>query len=405
MEAVPAAPLDGLREPVTDEGRKVRDIVREHLPALAEESTANDRDGTFPTHLIERLRRDGVLGATVPVRNGGLGMTSMHDIALVLGDLAKADAGVALALHMQFSRGLTLTYEQDHGASESRALARDLLSQMASGDAIICGAVKDVGPPTTLHRTSDGYLLTGRKTLVSMACMATHFAVASQLPAADGEPARMAASIIDRDCPGLTVMDNWNGMGMRSSGSVDIVFADCPIPTSRILPRGTLGERNDAALAGQTVSSITMLGIYFALSEAARSIAINTIRRKDQVKPGARAVIARMDERLYLLRVAVTAALHNADRRSADLSGDLGARGRSMMTQFQYAKMAANRFAVEIVDDALLLVGGAGYSESNPLSRLYRDVRAGGFMHPFNYVDGVDYLSTTALEEGSHEGP
>ncbi|MGP4102133.1 acyl-CoA dehydrogenase family protein [Nonomuraea sp. KM90] len=386
-----------LRAPVTPEGRRLLSLLRPHLPVLEREAEAHDRAARLPAHLFAQLGKDGVLGATVPAGHGGLGVTSMHDVAVALGEVAKADAGVALALHMQFSRGLTLTYEWRHGPPRSRALADDLLRQMAAGEAVVCGAVKDVGQPTTLTRADgDGYTLTGRKTLVSMAPIATHFVISAQVRE-NGDPVRLAAPVVPRDSAGLTVEDNWDGMGMRSSGSVDITFDAVPVPESHVLPRGALGEPDDAALAGQTVSSITMLGIYTALAEAARELTVAHVRKRGRAAPAVLTKIAEIDIRLYALRCAVAAALDNADRLSEDHSGDPAERGRAMMTPFQYAKLLVNRHAVDVVDDCLSVVGGAAYTGSHPLSRLYRDVRAGGFMHPYNYAGGVDYLSGQAL--------
>ncbi|MFG3496460.1 acyl-CoA dehydrogenase family protein [Streptomyces sp. NPDC047928] len=400
MPEEPTSPAgNGSHTPVTPAGRRLLDLLRRHTPAIAEESRENDRTATFPAHLFEAMRKDGVLGATVPEGFGGLGVRSMYDIALALGEVAKADAGVALALHMQFSRGLTLDYEWRHGDPPARTLADGLLRRMGAGDAVVCGAVKDAGRTTVLTRTEDGdYRLDGRKTLVSMAGIATHFVVSARLPGADGEPVRLAAPVVDRSTPGLTVLDDWDGMGMRSSGSVDIVFDGCRVPAASVLRRGLLGRRDDAALAGQTVSSIAMLGIYLGIAEAARDIAVATLRRRGGPAPAAvRTIVAHTDARLYGLRAAVAAALTGADRLSDDLEGDLDARGRAMMLPFQYAKLLVNRDAVAIVDDCVTLVGGVAYSNAHPLSRMYRDVRAGGFMHPYNVVDGVDHLSDAAL--------
>lgn len=389
-----AIAVDGLRTPSTEAGRETLDRLRPHVPVLAAEAAANDRAAALPTHLVERMRKDGLLGATVPVEFGGLGLTSMHDVALVLGELAKADAGVALALHMQLSRGLTLCYEHQHGRPNARLLAEELLGRMGAGEAVVCGAVKDVGAATTLTESNESYTLSGRKTLVSMAEIATHFVVAARI---GGEPARAAAAVVPRSSVGVSVLDNWDGMGMRSSGSVDIVLEDVLLPQEHILDRGIAGEQDDTALAGQTVSSITMLGIYNALAEQARDIAVATMRKRGAAKPGALTLLAEIDTRVFAVRVAVAAALGNADRLADDLSGDLAERGRSMMTPFQCAKALSCRHVVDIVNDCLTIVGGAGYAGSHPLSRLYRDVRAGGFMHPFNFVDGVDYLTAEAL--------
>ncbi|MEU7181106.1 MULTISPECIES: acyl-CoA dehydrogenase family protein [Streptomyces] len=387
----------GLREPITTAGRRLLDLVLRLRPALEAESRENDRTAAFPAHLFDDMRKEGVLGAAVPDELGGLGVRSLHDVALALSEVAKADAGVALALHMQCSRGLTLTYEREHGAAPARSLADGLLRQMGAGEAVVCGAVKDVRTTTVLTPAKGGhYRLDGRKTLVSMAEIATHFVVSAQLHV-PGEPARLAAPVVPRTSPGLAVLDNWDGMGMRSSGSVDIVFEGCLVPGESVLPRGLLGERNDAALAGQTVSSIAMLGIYLGIAEAARDVTVATLKRRGDPPAAVRTVLATTDARLYALRTVAADALLTADRWSDDQGGDLDERGRAMMTPFQYAKMLVNRYAVEIVDDCMTLVGGAGYSNAHPLARMYRDVRAGGFMHPFNFTDGVEYLSDAAL--------
>ncbi|GAA2248352.1 putative acyl-CoA dehydrogenase YdbM [Streptomyces ruber] len=388
----------GLREPRTAAGQRLLDLMGRYRPALEAESRQNDREATLPVHLFDRMRKEGVLGATVPEELGGLGVRSLHDVALALAHVAGRDAGVALALHMQFSRGLTLDFEWRHGTPSTRPFAEDLLRQMGSGEAVVCGAVKDVRGTTVLTRAGSGsYRLDGRKTLVSMAGIATHYVVSARLEE-EGAPVRLAAPVIARTSPGLTVLDNWDGMGMRSSGSVDIVFDGCPVAEDRVLPRGVPGVRDDAALAGQTVSSIAMLGIYVGIADSARRIAVEELRRRGGTPPAAvRTTVAEIDARLFALHTAVASALATTDRLSDDLGGDLGARGRAMMTSFQYAKLLVNRHAVSVVDDCVTLVGGAAYSNSHPLARMYRDVRAGGFMHPYNFTDGVDYLSEAAL--------
>ncbi|MEU4836471.1 acyl-CoA dehydrogenase family protein [Streptosporangium sp. NPDC023615] len=390
-----------LLEPITPEGRELLRLIETHRPAIAEAAPGNDRNGTFPREVFEGLRKDGVLGATVPSVLGGLGVDRLHDVSLALLKVAEADASTALALHMQLSRALTLTYEWRTGPAHARALAERLLRGMGSGESVVPTGVKDIPRdrrPTTLTPADDGgWLLSGGKTLVSLAPIATDFAVYAQTRV-PGERPLSAMAVLTRDTPGLTVLDNWDGLGMRASGTVDILFEDCRIAPEDVVLRGPAGEQDLAMLAGQTVSSVTMLGIYTGIAQSAREIAVSAILRKGTADAAAaRTLVAGMDARLFTMRAAVAAALATSDRLSYDDTSDPQKRGPAMMTPFQCAKMMVNQMAPSIVFDAQTLIGGASFVASHPLARLYRDVRAGGFMQPYTFVDAVDYLSAQAL--------
>lgn len=382
---------------MTAEGSALLNLIADHLPVVREGAQEHDRSGAFPVETFATFSKNGVMGGTVPKDLGGLEVTSLHDVAVVLSRVAEADASTALALHAQFSRGLTFSYEWRHGTPAAQLLAERVLRRMAAGDPV-CGGVKDhPSRVTTLSPDgTGGWLLSGRTTMVTMAPIARQIIVIAQTRA-DGQPPMLVAPVLTPQTPGVTVLDNWDGIGMRASGSVDIIFDNCPVPDEDVLLRGPVGGHSDVALAGQTVSSITMLGIYVGIAQAAHDVVIATVGQAADLPSAMRTLVAEMEARLYALRAIVGAALADADIANADLRRDPAERGRQMMRPFQCAKLMVNRLAPAIVDDGLTLVGGASYSASHPLSRLYRDVRAGGFMQPYNYVDAVDFLSAQAL--------
>jgi alkylation response protein AidB-like acyl-CoA dehydrogenase len=185
---------------------------------------------------------------------------------------------------------------------------------------------------------------------------------------------------------------------MRASGTLDVAFDNCPVPAGDVLERGSVGAHSDAVLAGQAVSSIAMLGIYAGVAQAARDVAVSTVARRSAPPPAAsRTLFTDIEARLYALRATASAALVNVDELSSRHDMDPDERGRRMMTPFQCAKIIVNQLAAEVVDDCVTVVGGATYVAEHPLARMYRDVRAGQFMQPYTYVDGVDYLSAQAL--------
>ncbi|WP_421843157.1 acyl-CoA dehydrogenase family protein [Mycobacterium sp.] len=71
----------------------------------------------------------------------------------------------------------------------------------------------------------------------------------------------------------------------------------------------------------------------------------------------------------------------------------------AVLAELQKAKLYVTATAIDIVNDAMTVVGGAGYLNKHPISRLYRDVRAGQYMQPFSPIEGFEYLGKTAIGE------
>src|SRR5205085_5984033 len=85
---------------------------------------------------------------------------------------------------------------------------------------------------------------------------------------------------------------------------------------------------------------------------------------------------------------------HYADNPGRDATaGELG----ELFAEAQAAKAFVGEATTRIVDRALALSGGAGYTAASPLARAYRDVRAGEFMHPLGANRAHDYLGRLAL--------
>ena len=76
---------------------------------FAGRAAAHDRDGSYPHQSIDALRETGYLVAPVPLHLGGLGVSSVHDLVVASGRLARGDASVAIGVNMHLVVVLNLT--------------------------------------------------------------------------------------------------------------------------------------------------------------------------------------------------------------------------------------------------------------------------------------------------------
>jgi alkylation response protein AidB-like acyl-CoA dehydrogenase len=107
--------------------------------------------------------------------------------------------------------------------------------------------------------------------------------------------------------------------------------------------------------------------------------------------------IAEIDVDLMAMRSVLSRIALRADELVAAgemREGVLNAFGHDV----QCAKLVSDRAAVDAVDRALALSGGSGYLSSSPLSRLYRDVRAGAFMQPYSPNEAYEFIGRVSLD-------
>lgn len=116
-------------------------------------------------------------------------------------------------------------------------------------------------------------------------------------------------------------------------------------------------------------------------------------------RPAVRHLVAEMEIDLAAGRAMLERAAANADALLDAYPAAIPAEAlRPVVKDFQAAKHFVTRRAIEVVDHAMTLSGGSGYVSANPLSRLYRDVRAGPFMQPFSPIEALDLIGKIALD-------
>jgi alkylation response protein AidB-like acyl-CoA dehydrogenase len=211
----------------------------------------------------------------------------------------------------------------------------------------------------------------------------------------DGTDA-VAEFLVEKD-ERVRIEETWNTLGMRATGSHDIILDGVFVPDDHVITikeQGTKSAVPDDGGGWLLHIPACYIGIAYAAREFALQFA-GSYRPNSLPGPIAdlahiRQQIGQMEEELMIARTFLYSIADRWDREPdgrASLKPELGV-----------AKKLATNSALSIVDKAMRIVGGASLSRSLPLERYYRDVRAGIHNPPME-----DVVIRTLAERALHE--
>lgn len=392
----------------TEAGARLIALAEKLAAGFAENVATHDRDGRYPFEHFEALRAAGYFTAPIPEELGGLGVDSAHDILVASTRLARSDPALTIGVNMHLVTAMNSVRRWrmalNRGDEQRAAALAVLIETISRKGAVIAAAVSEPNqdltrPSTTATRTENGWVIDGRKIFATMSPAADTLLVSVSYPGRDGED-RYAYAIVPKDTPGVEVHDDWDALGMRASGSNSVSFHGAELPAYAIgggFPAGGLSvpfmERN---LTAGPFHASASLGI----AETAHATAVAALRDKPAAtRPRAQMLAAENAVELSAIRGAFGRAGMLIDEYYAqhpDRDADLDGMTR-LFAEVQSTKVFVQETAVRIVDRALSLSGGAGYMNRHPLSRAYRDVRAGTFMHPLGSNRAYEVIGQVAL--------
>jgi alkylation response protein AidB-like acyl-CoA dehydrogenase len=345
------------------------------VPRFAERAAAHDRDASFPFENFRELSEAGLLALTVPAAFGG-GGAGARDAARILGLIGKADPSTALVLSMHYIQHLVMARSTRWPGRLSRKLAQEAIEGVALINALRVepelGSPARGGLPATIaRRTATGWRLTGRKIYSTGAPILKWYAVWAKT---DEVETRVGLFLVPAGLPGTRIEESWNHLGLRASGSHDVIFEDVTFPLDHEIDVRKPGDWHVPDFTQSTVQGIFIAAIYDGVARAARDWLVKFLRERVPANLGAPlAAVPRMQEALGGIeaRLAVNARLIDSFARDFDDGLLLDA------TESQIIKLTVTNNAVAAVEDALALTGNHGLSRTNPLERHYRDVLCG----------------------------
>ena len=351
---------------LTDAQHDAWDLAREFA---AGEITPHAADWNARTHVpLDLLRRMGELGLltpAIPEEYGGPGLDATS-LCLIVEEIARADAGVAVAVAVQ--NGLVGAPLLRAGTEEQK---RRWLPELASGRTMGCYALTepDAGSDTAALSTrarpdGDGWRISGAKQWISNGGFADLFVVFART---GGEGAHGVSAFITPRAEGLEVGAEIPKMGLHTSSTVGLSFDEVPVAGDAML--GAEGEGLKLALATLDGGRITVAAQACGIAQASLDLAVRYAGDRDAFGgpiarfQGVQFPIADVAAQLDAARLLT---LHAAGLR--DAGHPHGAAGAK-------AKLFASSVAVRAADVAVQTLGGYGYSAEYDAERLYRDAK------------------------------
>jgi alkylation response protein AidB-like acyl-CoA dehydrogenase len=390
----------------TDAGARLVAIAEELAGRFAARAADHDRDGTYPFEAIDALKAAGYFAAPIPVQLGGLGVSSAHDLVVASSRLARGDASVAIGVNMHLVAVLNMARRHEvavaAGAERRAGAFAASLERIRRNGVVFAAAISErsqdlTRPGTLATRTESGWRIDGHKLFCTMSPAATDLYVAVTYAEGDGSE-RYAYAMVPTHAGGVVVHDDWDALGMRASGSNSVSFEGVELPDGGVLggfPAGEPLPYMERNLVAGLFHAAASLGIAESADAIARSGLIG--RSNGDARPRMQVADNAVDlaaSRGVLSRAATLIDQHRAANPASDGSAEeIGA----LFAEAQAAKASVNEAAARIVDRALALSGGAGYTGGSPLARAYRDVRASAFMHPLGVNRAYDYLARIVL--------
>lgn len=337
-----------------------------------------DRTGEFPRENFRRLHEYGLLALATPQRYGGAG-ESLVTLARVIRKISKGDPSTGLILTMQYLFtdlvARSTSWPEHLRAHVFETVVRDgaLINGLRVEPAL--GTPARGGLPDTIARQEpNGWRINGRKIYSTGIHGLTWLSVWART---DETPPRVGGWLVPRHAAGISVIENWDHLGMRSTGSHEVAFEDVLVPLENgtsIWPEGHHGARLDPEFA--LWNTVLVSTVYDAAASAARDWFVGWLGDRRPSNLG-----ASLSSLPYLQRVVGeidTLLLANRLLLEAAIEGKVAAREAGQL------KYVVSGNAIAAVQKAVEFAGNPGLIRANPLERHLRNVLCSRIHTPQN---------------------
>jgi len=354
-----------------------QEIVAPLAAGFAARAEASDENDAYVEQNMAELKQSGLLGAGVPAELGGMGL-EVEDLCRMLSEVARACPSTALALSMHTHQVAVNAWR----FRRAKAPVGPLLERVARErvQLLSTGAGDWLHGSGEARKVEGGYRLRARKSFVS-GVLSGDLLLTS---AVEGDTVLHFALPLKSE--GIRIERTWRTLGMRATGSHDVILEDAFLPEQAVSLRRPQGAWHPLFHLIVLLALPLIYSVYVGVAESARETALGLARRR----PGAGELLQQvggLENALAKARIAHADMLRHASGASP---------GMETSNRVLAARSLVAEGVLETVSAALETAGGAAFYRSNRLERLFRDAQ-GARYHPLAQVPQKDLAARLAL--------
>jgi alkylation response protein AidB-like acyl-CoA dehydrogenase len=361
-----------------DEQQTIKDMVGKFAQQeLAPRAAEREERGQFPREVVAQLAALGLTGLLIPEEYGGANLSRLTS-AIVYEELARGDFATAVWLSVH---NMVTSLIARYGDEEQR---RRWLPRLATGELLAAFSLSEAHAgsdaaslTTAARRDGDHYVVTGAKYWVTNAGVADLYAVMVRTDPSGGARG-ISTLVVERDTPGFRIGKIEHKMGMHASPTGELVFEECRIPIANRL--GAEGSGFKIALSGLDGGRVNIGASAVGLAQAACDVATRYAQERQAFgRPiggfeGIQFLLADMAIKIAAARLLVYHAAATVDH------------GASATVPAAMAKCFATDAAMAVTEDAVQVLGGAGYVRDWPVERYMREAKVTQIVEGTNQI-------------------
>jgi len=364
--------------------RPLTEISDELGRRFGERAARYDDTDTFCEDNYVDLKEAGLIEAGVPTELGG-GGASIDELARMLRTLGRHCGSTALAFSMHTHQVAIPAWRWRHQKAPVDALLKRVATERiillsSGGSDWIAGSGK-------AEKVEGGYRITARKIFSSGSPLGSLLMTTAVLEEPGQEPMVLHFGI-PMNSPHIRIDPVWKTMGMRATGSHDVVIDGHIVPEAAVAVKRKAGEWHPLFQTIATIAFPLIYSVYLGVAEGARDIAVD-LARKRRKDAHLFELAGRMDTELRAAQFAQRAMLDAANENAPSAKS---------VNEVMIGRTLVARHAIAAVDLAMETAGGQSFFRDRGLERRFRDIQGARF-HPLQAGPQAEYAGRMALGE------